>query len=102
MYVICVCVCVCECVGMWVLHGVCLHVCVHCRVELSLQQNEIMNLFVDDYKNLPDTNWITGNKSDSSLNVSVSLCPTPAAAVGALCGLSPFIGVPVIYRLAVL
>ena len=48
-------------------------VCVHCRVELSLQQNEIMNLFVDDYKNLPDTNWITGNKSDSSLNVSVPL-----------------------------
>ncbi|KAL5486545.1 hypothetical protein EMCRGX_G019042 [Ephydatia muelleri] len=38
------------------------------RIELSLQQNEIMNLFVDDYKNLPDTSWISGNKSDSSLN----------------------------------
>lgn len=38
------------------------------RVELCLQQNEIMNVFVDDYKSLPDTNWITGNKSDSTLN----------------------------------
>lgn len=37
------------------------------RVELSLQQNEIMDVFVDDYRALSDTDGIVADKSDSSL-----------------------------------
>lgn len=37
------------------------------RVELSVQQNQIMDIFADDYRELSDTDFITGNKSDSSL-----------------------------------
>ena len=94
---LCVCyVCACMCV---------LCVCMLCgRVELYLQQNEIMNLFVDDYKNLPDTSWITGNKSDSSLNVSAPVPPSlplpPPVTQEAHDPPHP-IGVPVIHRLAV-
>jgi len=42
-------------------------------VELSLQQNEIMDVFVDDYRALSDTDGIVADKSDSSLKVIYSL-----------------------------
>ncbi len=38
-------------------------------MELSLQQNEIMDVFLDDYRCLSDTDYITGNKSDTNLKV---------------------------------
>lgn len=37
------------------------------RLEVYLQQNSILDLFVDDYKALSDTDGITGNKSDTNL-----------------------------------
>lgn len=37
------------------------------RLELCLQQNEIMDLFLDDYLALSDTDGITGNKSDTNM-----------------------------------
>lgn len=43
------------------------------RVELSLQQNEIMDVFVDDYRALSDTDGIVADKSDSSLKVQYGI-----------------------------
>ena len=37
------------------------------RLELALQQNNILDMFVDDYRALSDSDVITGNKSDSNL-----------------------------------
>ncbi|XP_064386318.1 dynein axonemal intermediate chain 3-like isoform X2 [Halichondria panicea] len=37
------------------------------RMELSLQQNQIMDILADDYTNLSETDFITGNKSDTNL-----------------------------------
>lgn len=39
------------------------------RVELALQQNEIMDIFYDDYVNLADDDGIVGNKTNSNLKV---------------------------------
>ncbi len=36
-------------------------------MELSLQQNQIMDILADDYTNLSETDFITGNKSDTNL-----------------------------------
>ena len=44
----------------------CIHTCNH-RLEVYLQQNSIIDLFIDDYKALSDTDGITGNKSDTNL-----------------------------------
>ena len=43
------------------------HTHTHTRLEVSLQQNEIMDIFADDYKELSETDVITGNKSDTNL-----------------------------------
>ena len=40
---------------------------IHTRLELCLQQNEIMDFFPDDYLALSDTDGITGNKSDTNM-----------------------------------
>ena len=58
---------------------------------MSLQQNEIMDIFIDDYKTLSDTDGITGNKSDTSLKVAtpphraaVELLPLSVAGVSVI------------------
>lgn len=40
-----------------------------CRFELALQQNEIMNIFYDDWVSLSDTDSSFGNKADNHLKV---------------------------------
>lgn len=52
--------------------------CLSLRLEVSLQQNEIMDLFVDDYKSLSDRDWITGNQSDATLKVGLYLYSHPS------------------------
>ena len=42
------------------------------RFEVSLQQNEIMDAFIDDYRSLSDSDDIMGNKSDTNLKVQLS------------------------------
>ena len=39
------------------------------RVEIALQQNEIMDIFPDDYLNLADDDGIMINKTDNTLKV---------------------------------
>lgn len=39
-------------------------------MELALQQNEIMDIFYDDYVNLADDDGIVGNKTNTNLKVS--------------------------------
>jgi len=38
---------------------------------VSLQQNEIMDPFTDDYRALSDSDGIMGNRSDTSLKVQL-------------------------------
>ena len=40
-----------------------------CRFELALQQNEIVDVFYDDYLNLADDDTTFGSKSDNYLKV---------------------------------
>ena len=42
------------------------------RVELCLQQNEIMDIFPDDYLLLANDDGIVANTSDTNLKVSFS------------------------------
>ena len=42
-----------------------------CRFELALQQNEIMDVFFDDWKALADEDSTFGSKSDNHLKVFV-------------------------------
>ena len=44
-----------------------------CRFEVSLQQNKIVDVFIDDYRSLSDSDDIMGNKSDTNLKVQLSL-----------------------------
>ena len=46
-----------------------------CRFEVSLQQNEIVDVFIDDYRSLSDSDDIMGNKSDTNLKVQLSHTP---------------------------
>ena len=39
------------------------------RLEIQLQQNQIMDLFVDDCRALSDEDWITGTNSGTHLKV---------------------------------
>lgn len=43
------------------------------RVELYLQQNEIIDIFPDDYLLLADEDGIVADKSDTNLKVSLSI-----------------------------
>ena len=46
------------------------------RVELCLQQNEIMDIFPDDYLLLANDDGIVANTSDTNLKVSFSYFQT--------------------------
>ena len=46
--------------------------CVCVRLEISLQQNLIMDLFVDDCRALSDEDWMTGSNSGTHLKVRTS------------------------------
>ncbi len=43
--------------------------CISIRVEIALQQNEIMDIFPDDYLSLADDDGIMMNKTDNTLKV---------------------------------
>ena len=42
---------------------------VYPRLEVCLQQNQIMDLFVDDCRDLSEEDWITGSNTGSNLKV---------------------------------
>ena len=42
---------------------------VYPKLEVCLQQNQIMDLFVDDCRDLSEEDWITGNNTGSNLKV---------------------------------
>ena len=42
---------------------------VYPRLEVCLQQNQIMDLFVDDCRDLSEEDWITGSNMGSNLKV---------------------------------
>ena len=44
-----------------------------CRFELALQQNEILDVFYDDYLSLADDETTFGAKSDNYLKVCIQL-----------------------------
>ena len=44
-------------------------ICCCCRFELALQQNEILDVFYDDYLSLADDETTFGAKSDNYLKV---------------------------------
>lgn len=48
-------------------------VCCCCRFELALQQNEILDVFYDDYLSLADDETTFGAKSDNYLKVMYKL-----------------------------
>ena len=41
--------------------------CAFCRFDLALQQNEIGNIFVDDYQELSETDGIVVDKTDNAI-----------------------------------
>ncbi len=43
-----------------------------CRFELAMQQNEIMNVFFDDWMALADNDSSFGSKADNHLKVDLS------------------------------
>lgn len=45
---------------------------VFCRFQLSLQQNEIMDVFFNDWVNLADEDSTFGSKADNHLKVRFS------------------------------
>lgn len=61
-------------------------------MELALQQNEIMDIFYDDYVNLADDDGIVGNKTNTNLKVREITMNTTRHNV-----LCCFIGVPIIH-----
>ena len=44
-----------------------------CRFELALQQNEILDVFYDDYFSLADDETTFGAKSDNYLKVYINI-----------------------------
>ena len=46
------------------------------RLEICLQQNLIMDLFVDDCRALSDEDWMSGSNSGTHLKVSILYCIT--------------------------
>ena len=45
---------------------------IYLRFEVALQQNEIMDVFFDDWQNLADEDSSFGSKADNHLKVSSS------------------------------
>ena len=61
------------------------------RLEVCLQQNQIMDIFVDDCRALSDEDWLTGSSSGMHLKVVHTHTHT------ALTTLSVAKGVPVVH-----